>query len=66
MKNIPKKVITIQNIKLPLWFFKHTKMQFKKMSTHLDGSFDCDFTHKQMQKLQNKSKHTNLLMRKQT
>jgi hypothetical protein len=36
------------------------------MSTHLDDSFDCDFTHKQMQKLQEKLKHTNPLMRKQT
>jgi hypothetical protein len=46
MKNIPKKVITIQTIMFPLWSFKHIKMQLKKMSIHLDGSFDYDFTHK--------------------
>ncbi len=28
----------------PLWFFKHTKMQFLKMSTRLNGSFDRVFT----------------------
>jgi len=31
---------------LPLWFFKDTKMQFKKMFTHLGDSFDYDFTLK--------------------
>jgi hypothetical protein len=35
----------IQTIKLPLiWYFKHTKCNFKEFSTHLDGSFDYAFT----------------------
>jgi hypothetical protein len=29
---------------LPLRSFKHTKMQFQGMSTHLGGSFYCDIT----------------------
>ncbi len=36
--------MTIQTIMFPLWFFKHTEMQFLKMSTHLNGSFDYAFT----------------------
>jgi len=40
-----KKIMTIQIIMLHLWFFKHTKIQFLKASTHLDGSFDYIFTH---------------------
>jgi hypothetical protein len=44
MKNIPKTFMTIQTIMFPLWFFKHTKMQFSRVSTHLGGSLDCDFT----------------------
>ncbi len=44
MKNIPKTIITIQTIMLPFWFFKHTKMQFYGLSTHLGGSFDYVFT----------------------
>jgi hypothetical protein len=29
---------------LPLWYFKDAKMQIWKISTHLGGSFDYDFT----------------------
>jgi hypothetical protein len=29
-----KKIMIIQIIMYPLWFFKHTKMQFKKVFTH--------------------------------
>jgi hypothetical protein len=39
-----KKIMTIQTIMLLLWSFKHIKMQFKKVSIHLGGSFDYDFT----------------------
>ncbi len=35
-----KTIMTIQIMMLPLWFFKHTKMQFEGVSTHLGGSFD--------------------------
>jgi hypothetical protein len=41
MENIPKTFMTIQTITFPLWFFKHTKMQFEGMFIHLSGSFDC-------------------------
>jgi hypothetical protein len=37
-------IVSIQTIMLALWFFKHTKMQFYITSTHLGGSFYCDFT----------------------
>jgi hypothetical protein len=40
---ISKTFMTIQILMLPLWFFKHTKMQFKKVSTHLGDSFDYVF-----------------------
>jgi hypothetical protein len=39
-----KKIMTIQNIMLHLWSFKHAKMQFHGVSTHLGGSFDCVLT----------------------
>jgi len=39
-----KNIMTIQTIMFPFWSFKHIKMQFKKISTHLGGSFDCDFS----------------------
>jgi hypothetical protein len=44
MENIPKIIMIIQTIMLPLWFFKHIKMQFSSVSTHLGGSYDCVFT----------------------
>jgi hypothetical protein len=66
MENIPPKKFTIQIIMLILLSFKHTKIQFEEMSTHLGDSIDCDFTHKQMQNLQDKLKHTISLMSKQT
>jgi hypothetical protein len=40
MEGIPKNIMTIQNIMLHLWNFKHAKMQFKRMSIHLGDSFD--------------------------
>jgi len=46
MKNIPQKNIIIQTIMFPLWYFKYTKMQFKKVSNHLGGSYNCVFTQK--------------------
>ncbi len=46
-----KKNIIIQNIMFPLWFFKYTKMQFKKVSTHLGGSYRCFFTQKNENKI---------------
>jgi hypothetical protein len=39
-----KIIMTIQTIMFPLWFFKHTKMLFKIVSTHLGGSYDFVFT----------------------
>ncbi len=44
MENIPIFFMTIQTIMFPLWFFKYTKMQFLKVCTHLNGSFDHVFT----------------------
>jgi len=41
-----KNIMTIQTMMFLLWFFKHTKMQFKKMSIYLGGSFYYDFTLK--------------------
>jgi len=40
-----EKIMTIQISMLHLGFFKHTKMQFLKVSTHFGGSFDYIFTH---------------------
>jgi hypothetical protein len=39
-----KKFMTIQIIMFDLWFFKYIKIQFKKMSIHLNGSFNCVYT----------------------
>jgi hypothetical protein len=44
MQNISKIIMTIQTIMFPLCFFKHTKILFKKVSTHLGASCDCVFT----------------------
>ncbi len=45
MENISKKLMTIQIIMGHLWSFKHTKMQFWKVSIgHLGGSFHYVFT----------------------
>jgi hypothetical protein len=44
MENISKTIMTIQTIMFPLWFFKHTKMLFERVSTHLGGPCDCVFT----------------------
>ncbi len=44
MENIPKTLMIIQTIMFLLWFFKHTKKEFKKMFIHLGGSFDYVFT----------------------
>jgi hypothetical protein len=45
MENISKTIMTIQIIMGHLWFFKHTEMQFKKVSIgNLGGSFHYIFT----------------------
>jgi hypothetical protein len=44
MENIPIFFMIIQISMFHLWSFKHTKMQFLKVSIHLGGSFDYVFT----------------------
>jgi len=36
--------MTIQTIMFHLWYFKHTKIEFKKMPAKLGGSFNYVFT----------------------